>query len=80
MGRWEGSTHGEVGGMPTFPRPDTHTHTCAYTLTMHAHMCAHTIPMCAHTVHAHIPVHARALTHAHGCVQGTSREVTLPQG
>ena len=81
--------HGEVGGKHPWGSGGNahfskaryaHTHTCAYTLTMHAHMCAHTIPMCAHTVHAHIPVHARALTHAHGCVQGTSREVTLPQG
>ena len=79
-----GSTHGEVGRMPTFPRPDKHTHTCAYTVTMHAHTRAHTQSQCVHTrvhtQHTHIPMHARALTHAHVCVQGTSGEVTLPQG
>lgn len=57
-----GSTHGEVGGMPTFPRPDKHTHTCAYTLTMHAHTCVHTQSQCVHT-HVHTQY-----THTYPCM------------
>ena len=81
--------HGEVGGKHPWGSEGNahfskaryaHTHLCIHSHSARTHMCAHTIPMCAHTVHAHIPMHACAFTHARVCVQDTSREVTLSQG
>ena len=75
MGKW--------GECPLF-QGQISTHTPVYTLSQCMHTRAHTQSQCVHTrvhtQHTHIPMHARALTHAHVGVQGTSGEVTLPQG